>query len=81
MIRGTVPDRIALLRTDTDWYASMTHQLGTPGERLEPGGVLIVDDHSHGRGRREAVDESVAGLPDAPLLTHVDYTRRIEIKR
>jgi len=80
-IPGTVPDRIALLRLDTDWYESTKHELEHLWERLEPGGVLIIDDYGHWAGAREAVDEYFAGRPDVPLLVRVDYTGRIAIKR
>lgn len=54
------PEKIALLRLDTDWYASTRHELETLYPRLAPGGVLIVDDYHWWRGSREAVDEYIA---------------------
>ena len=79
-IPASVPERIALLRLDTDWYESTRHELEHLWERLEPGGVLIVDDYGHWTGAREAVDEFFAGRADAPLLARVDYTGRIGVK-
>jgi O-methyltransferase len=79
-IPARVPERVALLRLDTDWYESTRHELEHLWERLEPGGVLIVDDYGHWTGAREAVDEFFAGRPDAPLLARVDYTGRVGVK-
>jgi hypothetical protein len=75
------PARIALLRLDTDWYQSTRHELEHLWPRLEPGGVLIVDDYGHWAGAREAVDEFFAAREDAPLLSRIDYTGRIGVKR
>lgn len=75
------PDGIALLRLDTDWYESTRHELEHLWDRLAPGGVLIIDDYGHWAGAREAVDEFFAGREDAPLLSRIDYTGRIGIKR
>jgi O-methyltransferase len=75
-----VPERIALLRLDTDWYESTKHELLHLWPRLVSGGILIVDDYGHWAGARQAVDEFLAGLK-APLLLHrIDYTGRIAQK-
>ena len=74
------PDRIAILRLDTDWYSSTKHELETLYPRLGEGGVLIVDDYGHHAGARRAVDEYFAEIGEAPLLTRLDYTGRIAIK-
>jgi hypothetical protein len=41
-IPANVPTSIALLTLDTDWYASIRHELGYLFPRLVKGGVLIV---------------------------------------
>ena len=56
-IPGAAPDALALLRLDTDWYASTRHELEHLYPRLATGGVLIVDDYGHWEGARRAVDE------------------------
>ena len=72
-----MPERIALLRIDTDWYESTRHELVHLYPRLSPGGVLIIDDYGHWQGARKAVDEYFqAGL----FLNHIDYTGRLAIK-
>jgi len=84
MVEATVPaeapDRIALLRLDTDWYASTRHELIHLYPRLVPGGVLIVDDYGHLEGARRAVDEYFADHPPRPLLDRIDYTGRLAVK-
>jgi O-methyltransferase len=75
------PDSIALLRLDTDWYASTRHELETLYPRLGDGGVLIVDDYGHYEGARRAVDEYFADRGEALLLNRIDYTGRIAIKQ
>lgn len=51
------PQAIALLRLDTDWYASTRCELESLYEQLSPGGILIVDDYGHWEGARQACDE------------------------
>ena len=70
---GAVPDKIALLRLDTDWYESTKKELEVLWPRLVPGGVLIVDDYGHWMGARKAVDEYLCRA-DRERLTQIDYT-------
>jgi hypothetical protein len=37
-----MPEKIALLRLDTDWYESTKHELEYLYPLLMPGGVLII---------------------------------------
>ena len=88
LVRGPVeetlperaPERLALLRLDTDWYESTRHELEHLYPRLERGGVLIVDDYGHWQGARQAVDEYFERHGGAPLLHRIDYTGRIAVK-
>jgi O-methyltransferase len=74
------PERIALLRLDTDWHESTRHELEHLFPRLSPGGVLIIDDYGHWAGARQAVDEYLREH-QVPLLLHrVDYTGRSAVK-
>ncbi len=72
------PDRIAILRLDTDWYESTRHELEHLWTRLSPGGVLIIDDYGYWAGARKAVDEFFARRPI--LLNRIDQTGRIAVK-
>jgi hypothetical protein len=77
-LKHTVPEPIALLRLDTDWYESTARELEVLYPRLSPGGVLIIDDYGHFTGARKAVDEYFS--PGDLLLSRVDYTGRMGIK-
>ncbi len=79
-VPATVPDEIALLRLDTDWYESTRHELLHLYPRLQPSGVLIIDDYGHWQGARRAVDEYLATAPTL-LLSRVDYTGRMAVKQ
>ena len=75
-IPEAAPQRIALLRLDTDWYESTIHELRHLYERVSPGGIVIVDDYGHWAGCRQAVDEFLATLDVVPVLHRIDYTCR-----
>ncbi|HEY0633248.1 MAG TPA: TylF/MycF/NovP-related O-methyltransferase [Thermoleophilaceae bacterium] len=74
------PERLALLRLDTDWYESTRHELHHLYPRLREGGVLIIDDYGHWQGARRAVDEYFSAQAPPLLLNRIDYTGRIAIK-
>ena len=56
-IPSQAPERISILRLDTDWYESTRHELEHLYPRLSSGGVLLLDDYGYWEGAREAVDE------------------------
>ena len=80
-IPGRMPDKIALLRLDTDWYESARHELEYLFPRLVPGGVLIVDDYGIWDGARKAVDEYFAAnaLPP-PIAQDTEYAALVTVK-
>ena len=80
-VPGVMPDEIALLRLDTDWYESTRHEMRHLYPRLVRGGVLLIDDYGHWEGARRAVDEYLAEAGEQLLLTAVDYTGRAAIRR
>jgi O-methyltransferase len=79
-IPGTIPDKISILRLDTDWYESTYHELVHLFPRLVKGGVLIIDDYGHWQGAREAVDTYLKENNIQILLNRIDYTGRIGIR-
>lgn len=80
-IPSTIPARIAILRLDTDWYASTKHEMEHLFPLLSPNGVLILDDYGHWQGARKAVDEYLAEHNIRILLNRIDETGRIAIKQ
>lgn len=79
-IPGAAPDRISLLRLDTDWYESTRHEFEHLYPRLSPLGVLIVDDYGYWQGARQATDEYLRRHALPLLLQRVDNTCRVAIK-
>jgi O-methyltransferase len=75
-----IPDRIAVLRLDTDWYESTRIELEKLYPRLAAGGVLIIDDYGYWQGARKAVDEFFAAGVAPILLNRIDETGRIGVK-
>lgn len=57
LVEEPLPERIALLRLDTDFYNSTKAELEHLYPRLSTGGVLIVDDYGYFEGSRRACDE------------------------
>merc|ERR1711959_887247 len=54
---NNIPEKIAILRLDTDWYNSTVAELKYLLPRLQPGGLLFIDDACVWGGARKAVDE------------------------
>jgi hypothetical protein len=79
-IPATLPQKIALLRLDTDWYESTLHELIHLFPLLAEGGVLILDDYGHWQGARKAADEYFETHSTRILLNRIDETGRIAIK-
>lgn len=75
-----LPESIAVLRLDTDWYESTRVELETLYPRVTRGGILIVDDYGHWGGARKAVDEYFSQR-DRPFLLYIDQTARIGVKQ
>ena len=75
-----IPQKISLLRLDTDWYESTKHELTYLFPLLATNGVLIIDDYGHWEGARKAVDEYISDNNIRILLNRIDYTGRIAIK-
>jgi O-methyltransferase len=80
-IPASVPEQIALLRLDTDWYESTKCELEILFPRLVKGGVIIIDDYGCWQGARKAVDEYFNKNNIAILLNRMDDTGRIGIKQ
>ncbi len=88
MVKGDVcqtldkerPESLALLRLDTDWYASTKKELEVLYPLLVRGGILIIDDYGHFKGARQAVDEYFHDPLTRPFFQRSDYTGRCALK-
>lgn len=78
-VLAALPEKIALLRLDTDWYKSTAAELDVLFDRLVPGGFLVVDDYCTWGGARKAVDEYFANRGgvylEAFTRTKLDLTK------
>jgi len=79
-IPAQAPDKIALLRLDTDFYESTKHEFEHLFPRLSRGGVLVIDDYGAFRGSQIATDEYIARHRIALFLSRVDEHVRLAIK-
>ena len=52
-----LPQQIALLRLDTDWYESTKFEMNVLYPRIIKDGVLLIDDYTDWQGCKKAVDE------------------------
>lgn len=77
-IPGAMPDRIALLRLDTDFHSSTRHELIHLYPALERGGVLIIDDYGAYASVQKATDEYFSSVPFH--LARVDEHVRCGVK-
>ena len=75
---SNVPNKISLLRMDTDLYSTTKLQLETLYPRLEKGGVLHIDDYGMCPGVKTAVDEYF--INQKIWLHRVDLSCRLMIK-
>ena len=88
MFRGAVertlpanaPEKIAVLRLDTDFYESTLHELTHLYPRLQSGGLLIIDDYGDWAGARKAVDEYMGKHGLNFHLFRVDEGARMAVK-
>ncbi|MGC9969666.1 MAG: TylF/MycF/NovP-related O-methyltransferase [Bryobacteraceae bacterium] len=71
-IPARVPEQIAALRLDTDWYESTLHELRHLYPRLAVGGVLIIDDYGWWTGSRKATEQYFQGNGIHVLLCRID---------
>jgi hypothetical protein len=75
------PEKISLLRLDTDWYESTKHELNNLFPKLTSSGILIIDDYGHFQGSKKAVDEYFEENKIPIFLSRIDYTGGICVKQ
>jgi O-methyltransferase len=74
-VPARMPDEIAILRLDTDWYESTLHEFEHLYPRLVSGGVLFIDDYGHWQGSRQATHEFLDRTGERLLLLRADSGR------
>jgi hypothetical protein len=79
-IPESMPEKIALLRLDTDWYSSTYHELVHLWSRIATNGILIIDDYGDWVGAKKAVDQYFREIGIHPFLHRIDGTGRLIIK-
>ncbi len=75
-----MPEGVALLRLDTDWYESTYHELTHLYPLLARHGVLVIDDYGHWQGARKAVDQYFDENDVRMMMPRLDYSCRIGVK-
>jgi O-methyltransferase len=56
-LKDKIPEKIALLRLDTDWYESTKFEMEQLYDNVVIGGVVIFDDYYLWNGQRKAIDD------------------------
>jgi O-methyltransferase len=77
---ATRPDRIALLRLDTDFYSSTYHELVHLYPLLSLAGILIIDDYGAFQGARIATDQYFEENRLKPFLSRINTGERLAVK-
>lgn len=75
---SNLPQKISLLRLDTDWYDSTLVELQVLFPILEKGGILMIDDYGHWQGCKKATDEYFQN--ENKHFTPIDYTGILLVK-
>ena len=75
-----IPNKIAILRLDTDWYESTYHELKYLYPLIVPNGIIIFDDYGYWKGSREATDNYFKENNIKVLMNRIDSAGRIAIK-
>src|SRR5271155_4186054 len=73
------PEKLSLLRLDTDWYESTKLELEILYPILHKDGILILDDYGYWQGARQAVDEYFDKRNIRVFLHRVDNSGRIVV--
>jgi len=73
-----LPNKIAILRLDTDWYSSTKVELDVLYPLLTHSGVLIIDDYGWWTGSKLATDEYFKN--NVVFMNYIDQGARIWTK-
>lgn len=75
-----LPETVAFLHIDSDWYESVMSTLLTFYDRVPPGGVVVFDDYGHWEGCRNAFYDFFRNRSDNPLLERNGHTQAWFVK-
>ena len=78
-LNSVYPDKISILRLDTDFYLSTKKELEILYPKLQIGGVIIIDDYGHWKGCKKAVDEYFKDKKNI-FFQQIDYSGLVGIK-
>jgi O-methyltransferase len=70
-----LPQSVALLHIDADWYEGVLEALKTFYPLIPDGGIVILDDFGHWEGAREAFYDFCAICDTRPVLERAGYTQ------
>jgi O-methyltransferase len=70
-----LPQKVALLHLDADWYDGILEALETFYPLIPTGGIVILDDFGHWEGTREAFYDFCKRYDIRPLLERVGHTQ------
>ena len=75
------PQALALLRMDTDWYASTAAEMEQLWPILATGGIAIADDYYRWQGSRKAIDEYLSTRRIRVFWSRIDEHAAIAVKQ
>lgn len=75
-----LPEKVALLHCDADWYNSVLLVLNTFYDRIPDGGCIVLDDFGYWEGCREAFYDFCSTRGIKPLLERTGSTQAYWIK-
>jgi hypothetical protein len=77
---ATRPEKISLLRLDTDFYSSTYHELVHLYPLLSTAGILIIDDYGAFQGARIATDQYIHENKLPLFLSRINVGVRLAVK-
>ena len=72
-----IPEKISLLRLDTDWYESTKKELEILFPKLVKNGFVIIDDYYYWEGAKKATDEFFFHRSDIKYIFNHNSTRLV----
>ena len=76
-----VPNQIAILRLDTDWYESTRYEMQILFPRVISQGIIMFDDYGFWGGHQKAINEYFVDKGLNPHMSYVDESCRLIVKQ